>query len=214
MPTIKKTAPLLPEGEYCGQARRVTMEWSKPKVNPDGSKTEPYPIFRIPLHIPGGQVITAIARVLDSTGWVFENICKSGDLVPPEGEEFVMTADDLENRKFFFGVVHSEYNGQKRAEVKFHAQTYAEQVNPVLKGVSFPREAPRGLQLRAAAAPSTSQELPPEASGAGQVPKSSTQPPVAIAEPTPTEEPETLSDKEFAEAIEYAKKLKQQKEGK
>ena len=150
MPTIKKTAPLLSEGEYCGQARRVTMEWSKPKVNPDGSKTEPYQLFRIPLHIPGCQVITTIARVLDSTGWVFANICKSRDLVPPEGDEFVLTADDLENRKFFFGVVHTEYNGQKRAEVKFHAQTYAEQVNPALKGVTFPNEAPRGVQLRSA----------------------------------------------------------------
>jgi hypothetical protein len=171
MPTIKKQAPLLAEGEYCGQARRVTMEWSKPKVNPDGSKTEPYPIFRIPLHIPGGQTISTFARVLPSTGWIFEQLAKSGELLVPDGEEFVIQPDDLENRRFYFGVVHTEYSGQKRAEVKFHTQTYAEQVNPSLTGVSFPREAPRGIQLRAAAAPSTSQELPPEASGAAQVPK-------------------------------------------
>ena len=52
MPTIKKQAPLLPEGEYCGQAKKVTMEWSKPKPVADGTKSESVQIFRIPLHIP------------------------------------------------------------------------------------------------------------------------------------------------------------------
>jgi hypothetical protein len=120
MPTIKKQAPLLPEGEYCGQAKKVTMEWSKPKPQADGTKSESVQIFRIPLHIPGGQIITTFARVMDSTGWVFEQICKSGDLILPEGEEFVITADDLENRRFYFGVQHTTHNGTPTANVKFH----------------------------------------------------------------------------------------------
>ena len=113
------------------------MEWSKPKPQADGTKSESVQIFRIPLHIPGGQIITTFARVMDSTGWVFEQICKSGDLILPEGEEFVITADDLENRKFYFRVEHTTYKGTTVANVKFHTKTYACEVNPALENVSF-----------------------------------------------------------------------------
>jgi hypothetical protein len=65
---------------------------------------------------------------MDSAGWVFEQICKSGDLILPEGEEFVITADDLENRKFYFRVQHTLYNGSFIANVKFHTKAYACQV--------------------------------------------------------------------------------------
>ena len=160
MPTIKRQAPLLPEGEYCGQARKVTMEWSKPKPQADGTKSESVQIFRIPLHIPGGQIITTFARVMDSTGWVFEQICKSGDLILPEGEEFVITADDLENRRFYFGVQHTTYKGMPVANVKFHTKTYACEVNPALENVSFPNEAPRGITMRSAK-PLVNPEQPP-----------------------------------------------------
>ena len=180
MPTIKKQAPLLPEGEYCGQAKKVTMEWSKPKPQADGTKSESVQIFRIPLHIPGGQIITTFARVMDSTGWVFEQICKSGDLILPEGEEFVITADDLENRRFYFGVQHTTYKGTTVANVKFHTKTYACEVNPALENVSFPNEAPRGITLRSAKPPVNPEQPPPGASPVSKQP-APTQPPVAGA---------------------------------
>ena len=145
---------------------------------------------------------------MDSTGWVFEQICKSGDLILPEGEEFVITADDLENRRFYFGVQHTTYNGTPTANVKFHTKTYACQENPALENVSFPNEAPRGITLRSAKPP-VNPEQPP---GAAPVPKqpAPTHPPVVSA--AKSEELEGLSDAEFQEALDYAKKLRAKKE--
>jgi hypothetical protein len=154
----------------------------KPKTNADGSKSEPYQMFRIPLRIPGGQTITTFARVTENTGWVFEQICKSGDLIIPEGEEFVITADDLERRKFYFGVKHVDYNGQKIANVYFHTKTYACQLNPTLENVSFPNEAPRGVTLRSANPSTPPTDPPPEASGStAPKPPPSPQPSVSDA---------------------------------
>ena len=209
MPTIKKQAPLLPEGEYCGQAKKVTMEWSKPKPQADGTKSESVQIFRIPLFIPGGQIITTFARVMDSTGWVFEQICKSGDLILPEGEEFVITADDLENRKFYFGVQHTTYKGTTVANVRFHTKTYACEVNPALENVSFPNEAPRGITLRSAKPPVNPEQPSPGAAPVSNQP-APTQPPVVGA--TKAEELEDLSDTEFQEALEHVKKLREKRE--
>ena len=188
------------------------MEWSKPKPQADGTKSESVQIFRIPLHIPGGQIITTFARVMDSTGWVFEQICKSGDLILPEGEEFVITADDLENRRFYFGVQHITHNGTTVANVRFHTKTYACEVNPALENVSFPNEAPRGITLRAAKPPVNSEQPALDASAASLVAKqpAPTQPPVVSA--AKAEELESLSDAEFQEALDYAKKLRAKKE--
>jgi hypothetical protein len=217
MPTIKKQAPLLSEGEYCGQARKVTMEWSKPKP---GSKSESVQVFRIPLHTHTGEQVTTFCRVTPNTGWVFEQICKSGDLLLPDGEEFVIQADDLENRKFYFGIKHVDYNGAKIANVHFHSPVYAEQVNPNLKGVTFRNEAPRGVSLRSApspkpaAAPST-EERPPETSGT-TVPEPPPQPQASASEvPKPLfsmEGLETLSEEALQEALEYAMHLRQEKQ--
>ena len=209
MPTIKKQAPLLPEGEYCGQAKKVTMEWSKPKPQADGTKSESIQIFRIPLHIPGGQIITTFARVMDSTGWVFEQICKSGDLILPEGEEFVITADDLENRKFYFGVEHTTYKGTTVANVKFHTKTYACEVNPALENVSFPNEAPRGITLRAAKPPVNPEQPPP---GASPVLSNPHPPNHLLPARLKPKSWRTFRDAEFQEALEYAKKLRAKKE--
>ena len=143
MPVIKRQAPLLEEGEYAGQARKVTQEYTKPKLNADGSKSEPVCIFRIPLHTHNGKQITTFARVMESTGWVFEQMCKSGNMTPPDGEEFMITADDLERRVFYFGVEYNKLNdGRTVANVKFHTKIYAVQQNPELANVTFPNAAP------------------------------------------------------------------------
>ena len=130
--------------------------------------------------------------------------------------EFIITTDDLERRRFFINLRHEEYNNQKVAKVSFVTQAWAEQQNPSIAGITFAHEAPRPVDLKPASSPSPppQQEPLPEASGTAQAPKPSPQPPAATAKPNPKEAPETLSDEEFAEAIEYAKKLKQQKEGK
>jgi hypothetical protein len=208
MPVIKRTAPLLPEGEYVGQAIGVSQVWSKPKTNADGSTSKPYQMFKIPLKIPGGQSITTFARVLPSTGWIFEQIAKSGDLIVPEGEEFIVTTDDLERRKLYFGVRHTDYNGQKLANVNFHTKVYACQVNPSLENVSFPNEAPRGVHLRSASQP------PPEAAGPVAPKEPAPVRPSAPVEATelPTEGLETLTDAEFPEALAYAKKRREKKD--
>src|SRR5215469_15032597 len=98
MPVIKRQAPLPEEGEYAGQARKVSQEYTKPKINADGTKSEPIPIFRIPLYTHNGKQITTFARVTENTGWVFEQMCKSGNMIPPDGAEFTISCDDLENR--------------------------------------------------------------------------------------------------------------------
>jgi hypothetical protein len=206
MPTIRKIAPLLPEGEYAAQALKVGLEWSKPKPLPNGGKSESVQMFRIPLRLPDGRMITKFVRVTEQTGWVFESILKSGELVAPEGEEFVLTPDDLEGRRFYFGVKHEQWNGATVANVRFHSKTYACQLNPALEGVTFPNEAPRGVPLRAATPSIPSKEQPPEAG--------STAPQDPLPPPRPAGESkglDDLSEEEFQQAIDYAKQLRAKK---
>jgi hypothetical protein len=216
MPTVKRQAPLLEEGEYCGQARKVTQDWTKPKPNPDGSKTEPVCRFVIPLSTHNGKSITTFARVTESTGWVFEQMCKSGNMQPPpDGSDFQITCDDLENRVFYFGVEHNKLSdGRIMANVKFHTKTYAIQQNPELANVSFPNTAPP-IVLRSAVPSAPPPEEPP-----GSVAKSSGSPPPSVppAEVKPTPEaagPEGdlsgISEEEFREALAYAKRLQKEK---
>jgi hypothetical protein len=213
MPVIKKqTQVLLPPGEYAGQARKVVSTWSKPKKNPDGSMSEPVQVFRIPLHVQTGGQITAFVRVQDSTMWVWNQLIKSADLVPPDDqEEFGVTSDDIEGRKFFFAVEHNIWNGAPIANVKFHTEAYAVQQNPALAGVTFPHEALRGIKLRPASFPDNG--------AAPSVTKTSPDPAVTpvfkeAEPPTGHEDLETLSEAEFADAMAYAKKLRKEKEGK
>jgi hypothetical protein len=115
MPTIKRQNPLLPEGEYAGQALKVTQEVTKDGV----------PMFRIPLHLPDGRTITTVVRVTDKTGWVFEQLAKSGNMSLPEaGSDYQITCDDLERRVFYFSVIHNQGgNGVIYANPKFHAKS-------------------------------------------------------------------------------------------
>lgn len=216
MPIIKRQAPLIEEAEYVGQARKVSQEYSKPKINADGSKSEPICIFRIPLHTHNGKVTTTFARVMESTGWVFEQMCKSGNMTPPDGEGFVITPDDLENRVFYFGVEHNKLNdGRTVANVKFHTKAYAVQQNPALASVTFPNAAPP-ITLR----PAPSFTAPPPTSEEGTAGGTATtkSPPVALA-PTATKplpktadsDLEGMTEDEFAEAVAYAKRLRQEK---
>ena len=198
MPVIKKTAPLLPEGEYVGQARKVSLEWSKPKPLPNGKKSESVQMFKIPLHLPDGKSITAFARVTEDTGWVFETI-----IVAPEGEEFVLTPDDLEGRRFYFGVKHEQWNGATLANVRFHTKTWACQINPALEGVSFPNEAPRGVSLRAAKPSVPANEPPPEAGSTAAKDPPPPQPPASE-----TRKLDDLSDEEFREALAHINELR------
>jgi hypothetical protein len=211
MPIIKRQAPLLEEGEYAGQARKVSQEYTKPKVNADGSKSEPIAIFRIPLYTHNGKQITTFARVTASTGWVFEQMCKSGNMTLPDGEEFTITCDDLENRVFYFAVEHNKLvDGRTVANVKFHTKTYAVGQNPQLATVTFANAAPP-ITLR----PAPSSAPPPEAES-GQTAKA-TAPPSApapgAAKAMPTDDPDLsgMTEEEFREALEYAKSLRKTK---
>jgi len=203
MPIIQRSIPLLPEGEYVGVARRVTMEWSKSKPQADGSKTEPHPVFVLPLTTHNGQKITTRVHVTPLTGRIWEQVAKSGDLVlPPENEPFTVTVDHLENRKFYFGIVHEEHMGQKQAVVKFHVKSYSIGIDPSLESVAFPGEAPRGIPLRSAKPVTTSEEPPAEAFGAPAPHPPSPTKPLAAAS---LEGLDSLSDEEFAQAIQNAK---------
>ena len=206
MPIIKRQAPFLPEGEYVGQARNVGLEWSKPKPLPNGTKSESVQMFRIPLHLPDGKSITTFARVTEQTGFVFEAILKSGELIPQEGEEFVLTPDDLEGRRFYFGVKHEQWNGATIANVRFHTKTFACQVNPALEGITFPNEAPRGISLRAAKPQAPVSEPPPEASS--MAPKEPVSPQTPASANTGLED---LSEEDYRSALEYARKAKEGK---
>ena len=236
MPTIKlHQQTLLPEGEYIGQARRVTQEWSKPKPRPDGTTPEPVQIFRVPLWVPGGKSVTAFLRVMESTGWIWAAACKSGEMIP-EGEEVRFSPDDFENRVFYFGIEHREYKGVPRAEVKFHTKGYAIQVNSSLEHVTFPNEAPRPIYLQAvtptgstpAAKPPQKPEdatLPEADSGPPLAPQSSSPPPSAsqpsapgpslekIGEGVTMGEPalDGITEDEFREALLYARRLAAEK---
>jgi hypothetical protein len=204
MPVIKKQAPLLPEGEYCAQARKVGLEWSKPKPLPNGGKSESVQRFRIPLWLPDGRTITKFIEVSEDKGWLFNDVVKSGELVVPEGEEFILQPDDLEGRRLYFGIKHVPWNGTTIASVKFHSPKYACEINPDLEGVTFENEAPRGVALRAAKPAALPIRPPPEA----PKPTATTQPPAAADDPG---KPEDLTDDEFASAMEYARKLKRGK---
>ena len=157
-------------------------------------------------------------HITENTGDMVAQACKSGGLEIPEGP-FLLNADDMENRVFFFGVTHEEWNGMKKAAVKFHVKSWACQVNPALETVTFPNEAPRGVSLRSTGTATPKTEPPPEASGpvAGQ-PSTPPAPPVADAAKLAANPPKasieelgTLSPEEFKEALEYAKKLREGK---
>jgi len=205
MPVIKRQQPPLPPGMYCGIAKQVSVAWQKlkqPKVNADGTTIGSVQVFTIPLHISGGQKLNATLRVMEATAWIFEQLAKSGELLPPpEGQDYLLQTDDIENRRFFFEVIHDTFNGAIVTNVRFHAPNYAIQVNPSLEGIMFEGEAPRGVPLRSATPSST-----PPAEAPAPTPQHSTpaQPPVSDAE--------TISEEESQQALEYVKKLRQQRQ--
>jgi hypothetical protein len=227
MPIIKlHQQPLLPEGEYCGQAHRVVQEWTKPRPRPDGTTPEPVQLFRVPLWIPGGKSVTAFLRVTEASSWVWEAACRSGEIIP-QTDEFRISPDDFENRRFYFGITHREYNGVTRAEVRFHTPSYAIRVNPALEHVTFPNEAPRPLRLQAVTptgltantlpSPEPSEVAPPKADSGSPapspIPSSASTPPLSSIPPVSEVKeppvlngvpPEGITAEEFREALEYA----------
>jgi hypothetical protein len=212
MPTIKlrQQQPLPPEGEHIGQARKVISSWSKPKPRPDGTTPESVQVFEVPLHLPSGKIVKAFLRVQDSCGWIWEQACKSGEMIP-EGEEVRFTPDDFENRVFYFGIEHREYMGVTRADVKFHAKAYALQSNPALADVKFPNEAPKPIYLKAVS-DSSPPPAAPSASAAPVTPPPPA-PPVSEANGIPMTDPmEGISEDEFRQALEAARKLRKDKQ--
>jgi hypothetical protein len=182
-------------------------------------------LFRVPLWIPGGKSVTTFLRVMETTAWIWDQACKSGEMIPPDGEEFKIAPDDLENRTFYFGITHREYNGVTRAEVKFHTKAYAIQQNPALEKVTFPNEAPRPIYLPAAtptgstppAKPQSEPAVadPPPADSPPPTPPAASMPPVAETkeEPLPGNAALAgLSEDEFREALAYAQHLRTQKQ--
>jgi hypothetical protein len=138
MPVIKRSAPLLEPSIYCVQARGVSTSWTKPKPNSHGSQNSSHQVFHIPLFLPDGRSVKANAHVTDKTGFIFENLAKSGELHLPDGP-FVVTTDDLERRRFYINLTHEKYNNQKVAKVSFVTQAWAEQQNPSIAGITFVR---------------------------------------------------------------------------
>ena len=158
---------------------------------------------------------------METTAWIWDQACKSGEMIPPDGEEFRIAPDDLENRVFYFGITHREYNGVTRAEVKFHTKAYAIQQNPALEKVTFPNEAPRPIYLPAATPPAKPQSEPARTEPPPAASAPPTQPAVAATPPgsDSTAEPPSanaalagLSEDEFREALAYAQHLRTQKQ--
>ena len=89
------------------------------------------------------------------------------------------------------------------ANVRFYAPNYAIQVNPSLEGIMFEGEAPRGVPLRSAT-PSSS-TLQTEAPAPTPQPSTPAQPSVTDAGE------EIISEEESQQALEYVKKLRQQR---
>jgi hypothetical protein len=211
MPVVTRNVPsLVAEGEYKGQCRKVQQEWSKPRKLPDGTMTKSHPVFKMPLHLPDGKMVIHRLHLTENTEELVVQACKSGGLEIPDGP-FELGTDDLEGRIFHFCVVHTEWNGIKRAEVNFHAESYALQVNPALEKVGFPNEAPRGVMLRSAPGSAPKSEPPPKAAGSGASQPSTPSQPSDSTEAS-LEELGTLTEKEFAEALAYAKKLREKKD--
>jgi hypothetical protein len=214
MPIIKPGPGLPSEGPGVGQARQVTMEWSKSRSLPDGTKTESHPVFKLPLHLHDGRQIIARVHVTKNTGDIIIGVCHSGGLEVPKGE-FILQPDDLESRKFYIQIMHEEYNGAKVAKVRFNAPLYIIGLNPALESVTFPNEAPRGVTLKSVGTPSvppSSEEPPPQASTTAPKEPTLPQPSISAAAKLPSDQMkasiEELSEAEFQQALEHAKKLR------
>ena len=187
-----QSLPLPPVGEYVGIAKKVSTSRSNEKRQTDGTM-ETHQVFRIPLTTHTGERVTAFMHLKDSCAYFVNQMLRSGEMVPPEdGSPCILTADHLENRKFYFAIEHGEWNGVMRANVKFHTPGYAIQQNPSLEGVSFPGEAPRGIRLAPAprggeAPPASFPDLASSLSGE-----------------------ETLTEEEFRHALEEARRIKRE----
>ena len=221
MPLIKRQAPiLLAEGEYCGQFRHVGVAYVKAKIKDIDTETVEY---TLPIHLLNQRTITTKYRVLDNNVFVFEALCRSCGITlePGETEEntYQLNGDDLENRRCYFGIAHVVLqDGRKVQNVKFHSPSYALRINPALAETSFPNEPPpitlRPVQVTPNPAPATP-TAPPAATAtppATSTPAPSNQAPVPAAAETADDNLDGISDAEMAEAFEYAKKLRAQKQ--
>jgi hypothetical protein len=209
MPLIKRQAPsLLPEAEYCGQFRQVGVAYVK-----DTDTVE----YTLPIHLPDKGMIITRYRVLPNNSFVFENICKSCgiSLEPGETEEaaYQLNGDDMENRRCFFQVVHVVLpDGRKVANVKFHAPSYATRINPSLAGISFPNEPPP-ITLRPVVMPVNTTPALATAPQTAATPAPSSKAPDPPAPETAEDDLQGITDAEMQEALEYARKLRAQKQG-
>jgi hypothetical protein len=214
MPLIKRQAPsLLPEDEYCGQFRHVGVAYVK-----DTDTVE----YTLPIHLPDKRMITTRYRILSNNTFVFENICKSCgiSLEPGQTEEatYQLNGDDLENRRCYFQVVHVVLpDGRKVANGKFHAPSYATRIKPSLTGVSFPNEPPPItlrpviMPVNTIPAPASATQTAPPTTATATPPANQT--PVPAAPETVEDDLTGITDAEMQEALEYARKLRAQKQG-
>jgi hypothetical protein len=195
MPTIKRSAPLLEEGEYCGQIRRVKQDY----VKSTGTT-----IFRVPLHLPDGRSIQTVIRFQDNTLFVIDQLIKStGLLLPDDGSDYQLTPDDLENMVAYFAVQHAQLvDGRTVANCRFHSKSYAIAQNPDLAAVKFPNTPPV-RRLRAVEKmeepPTVEKAAPPEA-----------EPPQVAAQPARDDLGE-LTPAEYEEALAYAQRLRKER---
>jgi hypothetical protein len=194
MPVVKRSAPLIEEGEHCGQIRRVKQDY----VKATGTT-----IFRVPLHLPDGRSIQTVIRFQDNTLFVIDQLVKStGLLLPEDGSDYQLTPDDLENLVAYFSVQHTKLDdGRVVANVRFHARNYALQQNPDLANVRFPNT-PSGRRLRAVEKVEQPVLPPPEPTPINSQPHPGV---------TPGEELGELTPAEYQEALAYAQRLRKER---
>jgi hypothetical protein len=208
MPIVKRSAPLTPEGEYCGQIRNVRQDYVEAKnttPNLDGKKPT-ITIFRIPIHLPEGKSITTVIRFQESTLWVLDQVVKSlGLLLPENGEDYQITPDDLEGRVAYFGIEHATLkDGRTVQNVKWHSRVYALQQNPALADVKF-NNVPLPRRLRAV---ERVEEPAPASAPAVSEPTVTTTSPVGEGD---SRELYDLTPQERQEALEYAARLRKER---
>jgi hypothetical protein len=214
MPIIRKQVPLFPPGHYCGFTGKCTQRYvprKKTVINPNPDDAL---VFDFQIRMKDGKVLKHTMWLTENTMWIVPAFCRSTNIALPDSEAYYLTTDDVEHRRVYFEVVHTVLDdGRTVQNLRFHTPTYTIQNNPSLAGVTFPGEAP-ATTLRAveAAPPQTDSDENGTAGAQASVQPPPPAPSQPAAKPVPSEEDlEGISDEEMAEALAYAKKLREQK---
>jgi hypothetical protein len=210
MPLIHRQTPLVPPGHYAGITEKCTQRYVKRKKTITNPNPEDALVFDFQIRMKDGKVLKHTMWLTENSTWVVPAFCKSTNISLPDSADYYITTDDINNRRVYFEVVHTMLDdGRVVANLKFHTAAFTIQQNAALAGISFSGEAPP-ITLR-------SVEEPSPQTGDGVQGAAPTQPPPpapsqSAAKQVPAEEDlGGISDEEMAEALAYAKKLREQK---